>query len=186
MNYSGGIGCLPVPGLSGHLSPRPAPSIGGWRMRCRSNSVAGNCNEHFLLTAILDSEMPPMISKRAAKITGRGPAIAVVLAAGMLVFFSSSRNRSEGEKSLPGGAKTWLATNAAGADSNAPPARETAAHGGMREDHRDPNIVRQLAHDEIKFECMAAESDRIFPRQVVCSTDIFGGGSAGAGRQITL
>ena len=50
-------------------------------------------------------------------------------------------------------------------------AQTNAAFGWTSEDGKNPDVIRQLAHNELEFERMAGESDRIYRRQLVYHTD---------------
>ena len=50
-------------------------------------------------------------------------------------------------------------------------ARETDGFGWTAEDGKHPDVVRKLAHNELEFERMAGENDRIYRRQLVYHTD---------------
>jgi hypothetical protein len=48
---------------------------------------------------------------------------------------------------------------------------EAAAFGWTSEDGKNPDVIKQLAHNELEFERMADESDRILRRQLVYHKD---------------
>lgn len=45
--------------------------------------------------------------------------------------------------------------------------RESSAFGWTAEDGKQPDVIKQLAHNELEYERMAEESSRIFRRQLV-------------------
>jgi hypothetical protein len=49
--------------------------------------------------------------------------------------------------------------------------KTNSAFGWTVEDGTKPEVIRQLAHNELEFERMAAESDRVFRRQLVYHND---------------
>ena len=132
-----------------------------------------------------------MSSKLLVKTVGCCLAIALVLAAG-LVYFSRHRTPHVGVKIPPVATNIKPATNAFTAASPAPSkleltrraallssfqkhpfaaVRETAAFGWTDADGKNPEVIRALAHNELEFERMAGESDRIFRRQLVYHKD---------------
>lgn len=50
-------------------------------------------------------------------------------------------------------------------------AKTNSAFGWTVEDGTKPEVIRQLAHNELEFERMVAESDRVFRRQLVYHND---------------
>lgn len=50
-------------------------------------------------------------------------------------------------------------------------ANETAAHQWTAEDARDPNVIRQLAHNDAEYQRMVEENPRIHRRQLVYRND---------------
>jgi hypothetical protein len=128
-----------------------------------------------------------MISKRTIKIAGYWLAILALLAAVVFVFWPGRLSPSLSQKS-PAAAIVPPATNpvapiarppspqelarrrAPFADFQKHPfatAHETAAFAWTAEDGKKPEIVRQFAHNELEFERLAEENDRIYRRQLV-------------------
>lgn len=50
-------------------------------------------------------------------------------------------------------------------------AEKKGAYGWTSEDGKAPDVIRQLAHNELEFERMAGENDRIYRRQLVYDND---------------
>jgi len=124
-------------------------------------------------------------------------ALALALAGGVLVLLSHRQNGG-GKAVVPVAARILPATNAAsarpvaGSNSSVPAAlelarrsalfpsfqkhpfaavRTNAAFGWTAEDGTQPEVMRQLAHNELEFERLAGESDRVYRRQLVYHTD---------------
>lgn len=49
--------------------------------------------------------------------------------------------------------------------------REDTAFGWTSEDGKNPDVIRKLAHNELEFERLAEESDRIYRRELVYHKD---------------
>jgi len=119
--------------------------------------------------------------------------LAIALVAGAL-FFLPPRQDGGGKKPAP--VTPWILPaihpanvgNVAGSNSTAPSAlalarrqalfasfqkhpfvaaQTNAAFGWTAEDGKNPDVIRQLAHNELEFERMVEENSRIFRRQLV-------------------